>query len=183
MAEKKHKEKNEFFEGEFLEEAKTQPEQTESEWLKNRRQWLRSLNQKDRDFIAQFGEELWRIKYRVFLNPLSGKEVKIIIDYIAGGVAGYSKDGSKIYIDPLVPEWMYKPLIAHELFEMTCILVLGEEYEAADEKATEIEMGVCVNLSIEWKKYDDEFHKIMELQKQRVPQPKGPDDMYWGSEE
>ena len=59
MVEKKYSEEDEFFEGEHLDEQP--PIQSESEplWLKKRREWLRSLSQWDRDYIAVFGVELW----------------------------------------------------------------------------------------------------------------------------
>jgi hypothetical protein len=57
----RHKEESEFFEGEYYEPASQQPE-SEPEWLKKRREWLRSLTQEDRDYIAQYGIELWEQK-------------------------------------------------------------------------------------------------------------------------
>jgi hypothetical protein len=35
-------------------------ERQEEERLKEKRRWLQSLSQKDRDFIARYGEEMWK---------------------------------------------------------------------------------------------------------------------------
>lgn len=59
---KKYKEEDEFFEGEHYDEEEPQekPDERHEEWLKEKRRWLRSLTQADRDFIAKYGEEMWR---------------------------------------------------------------------------------------------------------------------------
>jgi hypothetical protein len=56
--EKRFKEEDEFFEGE-RDERTTQQSEQEPLWLEKRRNWLRTLDQKDRDFIATFGFDLW----------------------------------------------------------------------------------------------------------------------------
>jgi hypothetical protein len=56
--EKRFREEDEFFEGEHNERPTQQSEQ-EPLWLTKRREWLRNLNQKDRDFISRFGFDLW----------------------------------------------------------------------------------------------------------------------------
>jgi len=59
---KQYKEEDEFFEDERDEQPEPQNERDEraEERLKKRRDWLRSLTQEDRDFIARYGEDLWR---------------------------------------------------------------------------------------------------------------------------
>lgn len=54
-------EEDEFFEGEHYEEPQPQSPQDErnEERLKEKRRWLRSLTQADRDFIAKYGEDSW----------------------------------------------------------------------------------------------------------------------------
>jgi len=37
-------------------------EKAEERRLEKRREWLKSLKQEDRDFIARYGEDLWRKK-------------------------------------------------------------------------------------------------------------------------
>ena len=56
--EKRFKEEDEFFEGEHNERTIQQPEQ-ESLWIIKRREWLRNLDQEDRDFISRYGLDLW----------------------------------------------------------------------------------------------------------------------------
>jgi hypothetical protein len=59
--EPKHKESDEFFEGENYEQEQRELRDEENEArLREKRRWLRSLTQEDRDFIAKYGEELWK---------------------------------------------------------------------------------------------------------------------------
>jgi hypothetical protein len=53
-------EKGVIFEPEHINEQPTAQELKEQERLRKRREWLRSLDQTDRDFIAKYGEEMWR---------------------------------------------------------------------------------------------------------------------------
>jgi hypothetical protein len=55
---KQFKEEDEFFEGERDERTKQQSSQ-ELLWLTKRRDWLRSLTQKERDYISMYGLESW----------------------------------------------------------------------------------------------------------------------------
>jgi hypothetical protein len=62
---RKFKEEDEFFEEEkSYEQEYREPEETPDERhekrLKEKRRWLRSLTQADRDFIAKYGEEAWK---------------------------------------------------------------------------------------------------------------------------
>jgi hypothetical protein len=59
---KKYREEDEFFEEEKGNEQPESGPEPESEWLKKRQEWLRSLNSSDRDFIAKYGFELWEKK-------------------------------------------------------------------------------------------------------------------------
>jgi hypothetical protein len=58
----KKKEEDEFFEEEVhdREEPQNERNEYEEERLRKRREWLRSLTQVDRDFIARYGEDAWR---------------------------------------------------------------------------------------------------------------------------
>lgn len=63
MSEQPKKEDDEFFEGEDYDERpepQNDRDERHEEWLKERRKWLRSLSQQDRDFIAKYGEKSWR---------------------------------------------------------------------------------------------------------------------------
>ena len=55
----KKKEEDEFFEEE-RQELQNERDERGEELLRKRREWLRSLTQADRDFIARYGEEKWR---------------------------------------------------------------------------------------------------------------------------
>jgi len=59
---KQYNEEDEFFEEEQDERPEPQNERDErqEERLKKRRDWLRSLTQEDRNFIAKYGEEMWK---------------------------------------------------------------------------------------------------------------------------
>ena len=59
--ERQFKEEDEFFDEEHNERQSQQQEQ-EPLWLQKRRDWLRSLSQEDRDFIATYGFDLWETK-------------------------------------------------------------------------------------------------------------------------
>jgi hypothetical protein len=55
------KEEDEFFEGERgTREPQNERDELGEERLRKRREWLRSLTQSDRDFIAKYGEETWK---------------------------------------------------------------------------------------------------------------------------
>lgn len=116
-----------------------------------------------------------------FINPLSMTEIVVEKAELSEGIAGFSKDGTKIFIDPAVPNWMYLGLITHELFEMTTMTVLGLDYKEAHEKATEVEKESVVNQGIDWKVYDKEFKRIYnDIVLKRDPKPKDIEDIKKG---
>jgi hypothetical protein len=80
--------------------------------------------------------------FQMFYNPLTNKNVSVIPVLMRDGIAGYSKDGTKIYYDPTVPVWMMTPLIAHEVLEMVLIQILGFTYAVAHKLATILERSV-----------------------------------------
>jgi hypothetical protein len=156
---------------------------------------LRITNLDDYLDLTNKGEPL------TFISDLIGEKLSMALtpfmsfhDYLAGftvyvtkamlndGIAGYSKDGRTIYVDPLVPEWMYPPLFgAHECPEKMLTLVCGMDYDKADPLVTINEKNTCRNLGIDWDKYDGTFHEIMRVQAQRKPQPIDPADIHKGS--
>lgn len=100
-------------------------------------------------------------------TPAKESTPQIIVIELADAIARYSKDLSKIYIDPLVPEWMYKPLLAREVFEYTLEFGMGMPYSKAEEMATLYEKNECMKLGIDWSKYDTEFKSILARVKAR----------------
>jgi len=113
-----------------------------------------------------------------FLNPMTQKEVTIVITPIIDGIAGYSEDMTKIYMDPMVPEWMYLGIIAHETLEQVLVEWLDFSYEWSHTQATLLERALCKELHINYKKYDATYKKILKDQEDRKPQPKNPADMH-----
>jgi hypothetical protein len=115
-----------------------------------------------------------------FHNEITGKVVKIFVAELPDFIAGYSRDGTKIYIDPLVFDFKMdeRPLIAHESFEMICVEVLGFSYPWSHTQATKVERGVCQVLRIPWAEHDAKYHKILEAQAKRIPKPKPPEDIW-----
>jgi hypothetical protein len=112
-----------------------------------------------------------------FINPLTQEEVEVVKTQLSDGIAGFSEDMSKIYIDEAVPNWMYLGLITHETFEMTMMKTLGFEYKFAHIKATEVEKEAVENLGIDWKKYDDEYKRLLKVVEERKPHPSNPKDI------
>jgi hypothetical protein len=112
-----------------------------------------------------------------FVNPLTQEEVEVVKTQLSDGIAGFSEDMSKIYIDEDVPNWMYLGLITHETFEMTMMKTLGFEYRFAHIKATEVEKEAVENLGIDWKKYDDEYKRLLKVVEERKPHPSNPKDI------
>lgn len=116
-----------------------------------------------------------------FINPLTQKEVAVVRAELPYGIAGFSNETDKIYIDTAVPNWMYLGLITHEIFEMTLMETLGFDYKEAHIKATEVEKEAVENLGISWKTYDFEFKRISdEVIMKRNPKPKDPADIRKG---
>lgn len=113
-----------------------------------------------------------------FINPMTQKEVTVVVIKLTGGIAGYSVDMTKIYIDKDVPEWMYLGLIAHESFEEILVETLGFKYEWAHIQATGVERELVEDEGISWKKYDKEYKKLLHVLDVREPQPKNPEDIH-----
>jgi hypothetical protein len=115
-----------------------------------------------------------------FHNEITGKLVTIFVTPLPDYLAGYSRDGTKIYIDPLVFEFKmdHRPLIGHESFEMICVEVLGFSYPWSHTQATRVERGICNVLGIPWPEYDGKYHKILGALAKRDPKPKPPSDIW-----
>jgi hypothetical protein len=113
-----------------------------------------------------------------FINPLTQEEVEVVKTQLSDGIAGFSEDMSKIYIDEAVPNWMYLGLITHETFEMALVETLGMSYEWSHVKATELEKETVESLGIKWKQYDDEYKLLLKFIALRSPRPKNPEGMH-----
>lgn len=128
--------------------------------------------------VPSTGQEIQTPKgIKTLVNLLNNKIVIVVKTPLTGGIAGYNKDGTRIYFDSDVPEWMYIPLLAHETFEQALVEILGFSYEWAHVQATKLEKELCEKMGISWKQYDTEYKRLLELQKKRSPQPKNPEDM------
>jgi len=109
--------------------------------------------------------------FQSFYNPLTNKMVTVVPTLLRDGIAGYSKDGSRIYIDILVPGWMWTPLISHEVLEMTLTQQLGFEYKWAHQQATALERKVAESLQINWEEYDATYKQLLDMVLKREPKP------------
>jgi hypothetical protein len=116
--------------------------------------------------------------FTAFLNPLTNKMVTVVPTLLPDAIAGYNKEGTRIYIDVLTPAWMWTPVISHETLEMALILELGFKYEWAHQQATALERRVVEGLGLNWETYDKTFHQILDLILKREPRPPQPADMH-----
>ena len=89
--------------------------------------------------------------------------IEIVTTYQVPYIAGYNPTGTIIYIDRRVDEKYYKPLIVHELTEVTLMNQLGYGYKQAHEMATAAELasGLPVKLYVYgaiMRNYAEVFH-------------------------
>jgi hypothetical protein len=91
--------------------------------------------------------------------PMAPQAIMEIVE-LPEGIAGYNADFSKVYIDILVPEYMHKPIMAHEAFEYQAIRA-GKSYVEAHKLATQYEKTICSNLSIDWEKYNKTYLELL----------------------
>jgi hypothetical protein len=104
--------------------------------------------------------------------------VTVVPTLLRDSMAGYSKDGTKIYIDILTPSWMWTGVISHETLEMALILDLGFHYAWAHQQATMLERKVVEGMGLNWEEYDKTFHQILDLIVKRDPRPVDPADLH-----
>jgi hypothetical protein len=112
-----------------------------------------------------------------FLNPLSNKIVTLLPTLLPEGIAGYSTDGTKIYVDIIVPAWMWTPLVTHETLEMALVLDLGFKYDWAHQQATQLERKVVESLQQSWDEYDKTCKGLIDMVAKRTPKPPAPPDL------
>jgi len=101
--------------------------------------------------------------------------INVIIEELPDRVAGYNKDFSKVFIDPLVPEWMKPFIILHEIKEYK-ERQLGKDYDAAHRLATELEKQALVERGLNWESYSNTYLSL--LPKIRSRGSKGPEELY-----
>ena len=116
--------------------------------------------------------------FTVFHNPLTNKMVTVVPTLLRDAMAGYNKEGTKIYIDILTPAWMWTGVISHEVLESALILELGFTYDWAHKQATSLERNVVEGMGLNWETYDKTFHQILDLILKRNPLPPNPTDLH-----
>jgi hypothetical protein len=80
-------------------------------------------------------------------------EPKIVVTELKDGLAGYNEDFTTIYIDKLVPDWMYEPLIEHEKLEYY-LISNGLSWDYAHRRATQYERIIAEEKGLKWEDYN-----------------------------
>lgn len=109
-------------------------------------------------------------------GPIVDTHITVEVRKLNDAVARYSKDLSKIYVDPSADPEDYKPYLVHEIQEYIFEENLGMSYETAERLANEYEKVVCEELEIDWDEHQERFDKAMEVIKARKG-VKNPDDV------
>lgn len=111
------------------------------------------------------------------------KKIKLDTSYNIPYTAGYSEDGSIIYIDKNLPRsynnskgekvFVYPFLIMHEATEISLINVLGLNYKQAHRLALNEEQASVTSYGYDWKEYDKFMQEwtniIMDMNIESVP--------------
>ena len=115
--------------------------------------------------------------YEAVFAPFTTQEPKIVITELNSGLAGMSKDGSTIYIDPIVEVSSYpiELLKAHEMYEYPLRVKLGMPYEKAHKLATIHEKALSDKKGYNWDKLQELYLSLLPIIKAR--NSKGPDDI------
>jgi len=101
---------------------------------------------------------------------------QIVITPLSDAIARYNGDLTKIYIDPIVPEWMYTALKAREIFQWQLEFKIGMSYDQAEKLADVHEKVTVISLGQNYEEYQVTFKKAMELIKTRQEKVKNPED-------
>lgn len=104
--------------------------------------------------------------------------VSVIPTLLRDAVAGYNKDGTRIYIDVLVPGSEWTAYISHEAYEMVEVVELGIPYEEAHRRANGVERRVVEGMGLNWEEHQKLFYQILHLVLNRDPKPPNPTDLY-----
>ena len=114
----------------------------------------------------------------VVSNPFSGVTrdasknefagITIEVKELNDAIAGYNRDLTKIYMDPLIPVEYYKPIIAHEIFQYILEFKMGVAYKKSEEMATELEDSLCAELGINPNVYERKCKEVMAQVSKRI---------------
>ncbi len=121
----------------------------------------------------------------VYINPETGEvtahtPLQIRRPLLKTGLAGYSKDGTIIFIDFEVPPQDVAPLLAHEAIESVMVLDYGYSYPRAHAIATQYEKRYIIAHKGNWSEYCNRNIALA----RRIYARKGvvePSDVYSGS--
>jgi len=109
--------------------------------------------------------------------PANQPDIKIAP--LRDGIAGRSRDGKTVFIDPLVPAWMRLAIRVHEQAELRFMLA-GMSYAGAHQKATSYERHYCESRGLDWPDYDRTYKRVLAAIMAREPKPTEPPDLFHG---
>jgi len=121
----------------------------------------------------------------IYINPntgevVGGKPLQIERTTLRTGIAGYSKDGLKIWVDKEVPSNYVAPIVAHEAIESVLVIDYGYSYKRAHQIATMYERRFVIMHKGNW----DEYTNFMNALTKKIYERKDaadPKDMYSAS--
>jgi hypothetical protein len=96
-------------------------------------------------------------------NPVTPQHPRVIITPLSDALARYSGDMSKVYIDPLVPDYTHRIMVPRELFVWQLVFKLGFSLKAAEQLGDTYEMSTCVSLGIDYAKYQADCKAALAL--------------------
>jgi hypothetical protein len=89
------------------------------------------------------------------------------------GIAGRSRDGNTVYVDPSVPLWMHRAIREHERAE-AAFMRRGMSYEGAHQQATGVERAYCRAKGLDWQDYDRTYKRLLaKVQQSGAVEPAG----------
>lgn len=95
---------------------------------------------------------------------MNGKPVEIRVAEMNDGIAGRTKDSTlekmTVYMDPLVPEAMYRSIVVHEYTELRDMLK-GDSYQTAHRNATKNEKTCAERHGADWAAYNRNYIKLL----------------------
>lgn len=105
-----------------------------------------------------------------FPNP------QVIVTPLADALARFSGDLSKVYIDPLVPEYRHRAIVKREVFQWQLEFKTGFSYDAAEQLADTFEMAEVVSEGYSWEKCQADDKAALALILARTEKVKNPED-------
>lgn len=117
------------------------------------------------------------------INPINKKPVEIRVVELGDGIAGRTKqstlDKMVVYMDPLVPEAMYRSIVVHEYVELKRLLD-GDTYKTAHEDATRAEKTCATKNGADWDAYNRNYLRLLRRVERRGAT--NPPDIFEGEE-